>query len=215
MTLTGVSTGADVGQRVQSHFMAPQVQSSVMAAPQVNVNIHLWAVVSSRPGFMAGFHSLQSGAVVWQHEGHCSMISLRFSCRMVSLTAWKTKRIFSVSIAVVKWWKSGFPRFLLLRLNDCTRNAWKGQSNLSISFESHFLNIIYMRNPVSAIWGRGLDQTWRKSISWPRMRLTRFLICFLCMCMTKTSHREYQQWHFNKAWNSTSTDCYDGAPPFE
>lgn len=58
-------------------------------------------------------------------DGHCSMMSLRFSCRMVSLTAWKTKRMFSVSTAVVKWWKSGFPRFLLLRLNDCTRNAWR------------------------------------------------------------------------------------------
>ncbi|XP_062304931.1 protein sidekick-1-like [Osmerus eperlanus] len=39
------------------------------------------------------------------------MMSFRFSCRMVSLTAWNTKRMFSVSIAVVKWWKSGFPGY--------------------------------------------------------------------------------------------------------
>ncbi len=37
-------------------------------------------------------------------------MSLRFSWRIVSLTAWKTKRMFSVSMAVVKWWKSGLLR---------------------------------------------------------------------------------------------------------
>lgn len=63
--------------------------------------------------------------MVGHRQGHCSMMSLRFSWRMVSLTAWKTKRMFAVSIAVVKWWKSGLLRFLLLRLNDSTRNAWK------------------------------------------------------------------------------------------
>lgn len=106
-------------------------------APQVSVNMHSWATESqrsrpwlwsSRPEFMAGFTVYSPRRRRLQLEGHCSMISLRFSCRMVSLTAWKTKRMFSVSTAVVKWWKSGFPRFLLFRLNDCTRNAWKEQS---------------------------------------------------------------------------------------
>lgn len=87
---------------------------------------------SSRPGFTAGFTvNSQRGHRLWR-EGHCSIISLRFSCRMVSFTAWKTKRMFSVSTAVVKWWKSGFPRFLLLRLNNCTRNAWKKQRRKSL-----------------------------------------------------------------------------------
>lgn len=143
--------------------MAPQVQSSVMAVPQVKFNMHKWA------GFMSGFPSLQSGAIVWQHEGHCSMISLRFSCRMVSLTAWKTKRMFSVSIAVVKWWKSGLLRFLLLRLNDWTRNAWKEQSNFSSCSEFHLLNIINVRAFVSTVWRKELVKTWRK------------LMCY-CVC---------------------------------
>lgn len=52
---------------------------------------------------------------------HCSIMSLRFSCRMVSLTAWKTKRMFSVSMAVVKWWNSGLLRLRRLRLKHCTR----------------------------------------------------------------------------------------------
>lgn len=140
---SGVSTGAAAGQQVQGNFMAPQVQSSVMAALWVNVDMHWWAVGSSRPGFMAAFHSLQSVAAIWQQEGHWSMISLRFSCRMVSLTAWKTKRIFSVSIAVVKWWKSGLPRFLLLRLNNCTRNAWKEQSKFSLIWISFLIHHLY------------------------------------------------------------------------
>lgn len=34
---------------------------------------------------------------------HTKLYSLRLSCRMVSLTAAKTKRMFSVSVAHVKW----------------------------------------------------------------------------------------------------------------
>lgn len=142
LTLT-VSTGDEIGQHVQSHLTAPQVQSLVrstlgqLTAPQVSVNMRSRAVVSkrtrpsqqsSRSLLMAGFTVYRQRRRRLQREGHCSMISLRFSCRMVSLTAWKTKRMFSVSTAVVKWWKSGFPRFLLLRLKDCTRKAWKWQS---------------------------------------------------------------------------------------
>lgn len=130
----GVSTGVDAGQRVQSLFMAPQVQGSVKATLWVNWLLHRSVLICTRgpecppaldSWLVSQFYS--QGSCRLQREGHCSMISLRFSCRMVSLTAWKTKRMFSVSIAVVKWWKSGFPRFLLLRLNDCTRNAWKEQ----------------------------------------------------------------------------------------
>lgn len=39
----------------------------------------------------------------WQPcRGHTRLYSFRFSCRMVSLTAAKTKRMFSVSVAHVK-----------------------------------------------------------------------------------------------------------------
>lgn len=150
-------TGADRGRRVQSHFMAPQVQSSVMATPQVSVNTLSRALCVLQPCYSPPLvHSLQSGAVVRRREGHCSMMSLRFSCSMVSLTAWKTKRMFSVSMAVVKWWKSGLPRFLRLRLNDCTRNAYEKHSGLSVSFKSHFLNIIYTKG--EKIWFSNLGE---------------------------------------------------------
>ena len=36
-------------------------------------------------------------------SGHTRLYSFRLSCRMVSLTAAKTKRMFSVSVAHVKW----------------------------------------------------------------------------------------------------------------
>lgn len=35
---------------------------------------------------------------------HCSISCLRLSCRMVSLTSRNTSRMFSVLMAVVKWW---------------------------------------------------------------------------------------------------------------
>lgn len=50
---------------------------------------------------------------------------------------------------------------------------------------------MYMRrSPVSVI-REGIRQNLEKSISWPCMRPTRFLICFwlVCMCMTKTAGR--------------------------
>lgn len=121
--------GANRGQLVQSHGSTGSefkvqldplggstdwLHRSVLKCTQAFTDLdHSWLV--------SQFKSQRSRRL--QREGHCSMISLRFSCRMVSFTAWKTKRIFSVSTAVVKWWNSGFPRFLLLRLNDCTRNA--------------------------------------------------------------------------------------------
>lgn len=39
---------------------------------------------------------------------YCNMSDFKLSCRMVSFTAWKTNFIFSVSIAVVKWWNNAF-----------------------------------------------------------------------------------------------------------
>lgn len=39
---------------------------------------------------------------------YCSIRDFKLSCNIVSFTAWNIKVMFSVSMAVVKWWKSGF-----------------------------------------------------------------------------------------------------------
>lgn len=78
------------------------------------------AGVSSAPS--PGFSSSSQAPVPAAPGGpHCSMMSLRFSCRIVSLTAWNTKRMFSVSMAVVKWWNSGRLRLRRRRSKHCTR----------------------------------------------------------------------------------------------
>lgn len=134
------------GQHMPASWL-PQGQSSVKSTLWLHWPLHRSVLICTRglqcpPGLdsrpVSQFTVTESRRL--QQEGHCSMMSLRFSCRMVSLTAWKTKRIFSVSIAVVKWWKSGFPRFLLLRLNDCTRNAWRGAEQRHR--ESRYLNLM-------------------------------------------------------------------------
>ena len=48
----------------------------------------------------------------------------RLFCNMVSLTAAKTYLIFSVSVAVVKWWKSARSRFRRTLSNMSSRKHW-------------------------------------------------------------------------------------------
>lgn len=61
--------------------------------------------------------------VSWHAQFHYSIIMVRrLFWSMVCLTAWNTKRMFSVSTAVVKWWKSGFVRH---RLRESSRLSSK------------------------------------------------------------------------------------------
>ncbi|KAF3853822.1 hypothetical protein F7725_014510, partial [Dissostichus mawsoni] len=53
------------------------------------------------------------------------MSCLRLSCRMVSLTSRNTSLMFSVLMAVVKWWYRGFTvASRLLARKHSTMNAW-------------------------------------------------------------------------------------------
>ena len=55
---------------------------------------------------------------------HWSIKDRRFSWSIVSLTSWKTSLMFSVSMAVVKWWKRGLARSLRRESKLCNRNAF-------------------------------------------------------------------------------------------
>ena len=178
------------------HRFRVQLDPRRGSTPQVHV-------CQTQAWFTSAFtvHSQRSRGL--QRKGHCSMMSLRFSCRMVSLTAWKTKRMFSVSTAVVKWWNSGFPRFLLLRLKDCTRKAWKEQSGggrLSnwVKVSSPQGNGTNTRGPVSVIG----DFSWRKH-TWPNLWRTGFLIDV--DMDTLQPHIQSIYFHNMQVWKSVSS----------
>lgn len=54
---------------------------------------------------------------------YCSINDCKFRRNIVSLTALKTTLIFSVSTAVVKWWKSGLRTSFLTFLKKSNKNA--------------------------------------------------------------------------------------------
>lgn len=73
---------------------------------------------------------------------HWSINMLIFSCRIVSFTAWKTKFIFSVSTAVVKWWKSGLVRTILRSSKSANSNCWTCLR--SCGLPANFGNVSFM-----------------------------------------------------------------------
>lgn len=62
---------------------------------------------------------------------HCNIRDSRFRWRMVSLTALNTTLIFSVSTAVVKWWKRGLRGSRFTQRKNSTRNSCTSSSFLS------------------------------------------------------------------------------------
>ena len=54
---------------------------------------------------------------------YCNMRACRFCPRIMSLTAWNTKRMFSVSVAVVKWWNRALLRSRRRLSNICNRKS--------------------------------------------------------------------------------------------
>lgn len=59
---------------------------------------------------------------------HWSMSWLMLFCRIVSRVASNTNFMFSVSTAVVKWWKRAWERSFLRELKSSTSNFWTSSS---------------------------------------------------------------------------------------
>ena len=67
--------------------------------------------------------------VVTSSSRQWSIRSSIFLRKIVSFTAWNTKRMFSVSTAVVKWWKKGRVRSRRRELNNSNWNFWTASND--------------------------------------------------------------------------------------
>ena len=65
-----------------------------------------------------------------KHRYHCNIKLLILFCRIVSLVAEKTNLMFSVSTAVVKWWKSGRVLSFRRESNKQISNFWTSSRHL-------------------------------------------------------------------------------------
>ena len=83
------------------------------------------------------WHYADVASTVLPRVCYCSMRDFRLSCRIVSFTAWKTNLMFSVSIAVVKWWKSG-----LLRSRRRQSNMFSSKFCTSVNFRGFPRNCV-------------------------------------------------------------------------
>jgi len=86
-----------------------------------------WSLHSHNVSFSTAYAEITKSTNVRElrhnTRSHCSIRDLRLSPNIVSRTAWKTNLMFSVSMAVVKWWKRGRVRTVRRSSNNLSSNC--------------------------------------------------------------------------------------------